>query len=117
MSKKDQMTELAALTDMVFAAASAETQKLAVRQTQLKSMLQALRADEAAGQQYLAEDVNLRMSQVDVLWQAWLGAQARVLNQELAQVSAQRERQLRNLRIAFGRKEAAARLADRKRGV
>ncbi|WP_319825061.1 hypothetical protein [Thalassovita sp.] len=117
MKKQDQMKELAALTDMVFAATSAETQKLAARQTELKSALQVLRTDAAAGQQYLTEDVQLRMSQVDVLWQAWLGTQARVLNQELAQVSAQRARQMRDLRIAFGRKEAAAGLVGRKRGV
>ncbi len=115
MTREKQLQELKALTEMAFGAASSEAQRLTTRQAELKSMLADLRTEDAAVRQYLAENIHLRAAQIDVPWQAWLGRQLRALNEELAQVTVQRERQMRSLRQAFGKKEAAALLAAPRR--
>lgn len=111
MTKQKQLNELVALTEMVFAARSREVQKLSRQQVDLRENLADLRRQAEGVEAEFAQDIVLRMTRTDILWQIWVGRQKSALNAELARVSVEKERRMQGMRLAFGKKDAAARLA------
>lgn len=111
MSKAKQLRELQILTEMVFSAKSAEVQAVAAKQADLRDQLDYLAEQETIAQDRFDQDLQLRLSRADVVWQTWVGRQKSALNTELARVSAEKERQMQGLRQAFGRKDVAIQLA------
>lgn len=49
----------------------------------------------------------------DTRWQGWIASRLESLNNELAQVCAEKDRQIAVLRVAFGRDQAMRALANR----
>ncbi|MBA84287.1 hypothetical protein ACSSNL_05570 [Thalassobius sp. S69A] len=117
MKKIKQIQDLQAITQLVFTAQSQEVQKLNQEQQKLREKLADLAQEEERSQRMIAEDMQLRMTRMDVLWQAWIGEQKSALNLRLAQVSAEKERSLSKLKTAFGRKEVATGLVDQARAL
>lgn len=115
MRKIKKLQELKAMTDLVFQAESQEVQRLSEAQESLREKLYNLAIEEERSQRMIAKDMQLRMSRMDVLWQAWIGEQRSALNLRLAQVSVEKERSLAKLQKAFGRKEVAGRLVEQAR--
>jgi hypothetical protein len=113
MAKAKQFQEIQALTEMLFSSRSAEVQAISARQAELRGQLHRLAEQENIAQDRFAEDIQLRLSRADVVWQTWLGCQKSALNTELARVSAEKERQMQGLRQAFGRREVANQLVQR----
>lgn len=111
MSYTKQLQDLKILTDMVFSARSAEAQAILARYAELRTQLEQLAVQESVAQDRFSEDIHLRLSRTDVLWQTWLGQQKKALNMELARVTVEKEQQMQAVRLAFGRKEVAAQLA------
>lgn len=110
MSDKEKLRELAEVTDLVFALRSAEIQETTRQQAIIESKLAKLSQAGEDAQARFQSDVGLRFGGADVMWQAWLGQQRKSLNTELAAVLAEKERRLQKMKIAFGRREVAAKM-------
>ena len=95
--------EYTALRPMLEAEARVQSQL-----TRLDAQVQQTRQDSSSIEGY-------RVTGTDVLWNGWESATRRQLNMELARVRAQKLAALDALRVAFGRKQAVAKLlADQK---
>lgn len=86
----------------------AEEARIAAQLAQLDAQLASLRDRDASDHDY-------RSVGADILWQAWETRTRRALNQSLARARAKRLTMMDGLRLAFGRKQAIAELAQNHR--
>lgn len=114
--KKKQFRGLADLTQLRFAATEAKLSGILQREKALRAQLAMLHEDRHASAQAerVATEPAFRAG-ADIRWHQWIEHRRAVLNQELAQTLAHRERQLKQVREAFGKNEAVKELVRRHR--
>ncbi len=117
MTKTKEMEELAELTGMVFSARSAEMLRLSAREQKLRDRYETLEKQRQTAQGQAEDVLSQRLTGLDVLYQMWVGRQMAAVNTELAQVLAEKEMRLQNLRTAFGKKEVALQLLCRQKAI
>lgn len=117
MSKLRQLEELTRLTEMAFETRSAAVRKYALHERGLRDRFEQLQAQRKESLRVSAETLSQKLTGMDVIYQVWIGRQITAINSELAQVLAQKEAQLSDLRIAFGKKEVAAQLLQREKSI
>lgn len=108
MSASSSLSELAALTDMLYRAEQAKLREIVAKEATLRRDL--ARLDENRRRtMHLPDDqlTNMRHIGADLQWQAWLGRSREELNRQLALCLAQKARMLTALRRAHGRKLAS----------
>ncbi|MGH1355013.1 MAG: hypothetical protein ACRBBS_08045 [Thalassovita sp.] len=117
MTKTKEMEELAELTGMVFSARSVEMQRLSAREQKLRDRYETLEKQRQTAQGQAEDVLSQRLTGLDVLYQMWVGRQMAAINTELAQVLAEKEMRLQNLRTAFGKKEVALQLLRQQKAI
>jgi cell division protein FtsB len=116
MKKEKQLGRLAQLTQMNFEARSSEMQALSARQDRLRERFKLLERQRLNAMSASDDDaLGQRLTGVDVLYQVWIGRQLTSVNSELAQLRVEQEARLRELKTAFGKKEAVAKLLRRQK--
>ena len=101
----------------MFASSSAELQVLTSRQASLRAQIERLRQQDAEAAGEFEQDIQLRITRTDIAWQSWVGRQKAAINAELARVSVEKERRLKDVKQAFGKKAVSAELLMLKQGV
>lgn len=87
-------------------------QKLMQQENKLRSDLARLDDQERAAEQ--TGDQQMRSIGADVIWKAWIGRSKTQLNLELAQVLAQKEHHIHQVRMAYGKVITTNELVDKK---
>lgn len=110
---KDQLEDLAQLTDALYQAELGKMRALNARETNLRRDLATLE-DHRRNSRSLPDShwQGVRQIGADILWQGWVGRTREDLNIQLAQVLAQKEHLIAKLRKAFGKKTAAAEMLN-----
>lgn len=110
---KDQLTQLAEITDAVLQAAQVVLAGEVSREKELRSVLTTLVADQShrAAQLMAEPDAALRAG-ADVQWRAWVEQRRRLINAELANCLAAQARHREAAAKAFGRHQAVLSLED-----
>lgn len=113
MNKIHDLKDLAQLTELAFSACSAELQKLTKREVELRERFRQLEAQRKNASSPVEDVLEHRLTGLDVLYQMWVGKQLSDLNAELAVVLAEKEKQLGELRVKFGKKNVSKQLLER----
>ncbi|GEM_PF-893302 len=101
-------TELAVLTNMLFQAEQSKMRHVVEQEAALRRGLARLDASRVANLALPTAKMRaVRQIGADVQWQAWLGRTRADLNRQLALCLVQKERMMKALRQAHGRKLAA----------
>ncbi len=101
------LDDIVQITDAAYRMRVAAFQRLRIEELRLRQEL------ERVSQMVLGTDLGqsdlfvMQSLGADLLWQAWVVRQRTQINMQLAQVLAQREIMLRDLRLAFGRAQVA----------
>lgn len=117
MGKRSELEDLSRLAEMLFETRSAAVQRIAAKEKRLRDRFETLQAQRKESLHASVETLSQKLTGMDVLHQVWLGRQLTAINSELAQVLVQKEAHLRDLRTAFGKKEVAAQLLQREKGI
>lgn len=108
--KQDDLDSIVRITDVAYQLQASALQALCNQEAHLRNEL--LRIDAMVRQNDL-ETKDLFVIQslgADLMWQAWATRQKTQVNIRLAQIMAQKETVLQDLRRAFGRADVARRL-------
>lgn len=112
MSKERQLQELAQLTEIVFVARSAELQPVLAREKMLRERYAELDEQRRKALSSPVEEIEHRLTGADVVYQIWLGRQLSSINQELARLMVEKERHKDGVKVAYGKRDVATRLAQ-----
>ncbi|MCG7623645.1 MULTISPECIES: hypothetical protein [unclassified Epibacterium] len=105
--KQDKMLgQMRAVTNAVYLREHAKVKPLLDREAQLRGKLSMLKQQVEDSKALIDKSHEMKTLGVDLQWQQWHTNARRDLNQELAQVTAQKFRAMDKLRQAFGRKHA-----------
>ncbi|WP_420004681.1 hypothetical protein [Arenibacterium sp. LLYu02] len=105
--KKDKMlAQMKSVTNAVYLREHAKVKPILDREAQLRGKLTMLKQQVEDSREILNQSHEMKALGVDLQWQRWHTNARRDINQELAQVTAQKLRAMDKLRHAFGRKHA-----------
>lgn len=105
--KKDKMlAQMKSVTNAVYLREHAKVKPILDREAQLRGKLSMLKQQVEDSREILNQSHEMKALGVDLQWQRWHTNARRDINQELAQVTAQKLRAMDKLRHAFGRKHA-----------
>lgn len=113
MNKIHDLKDLALINELAFSACSAELQKLTKREEELRERFRLLEAQRKDASSPVEDVLEHRLTGLDVLYQMWVGKQLSDLNAELAVILAEKEKQLGDLRVKFGKKNVSRQLLER----
>jgi len=112
--KQDKMlAQMKAVTNAVYLREHAKVKPILDREAQLRGKLTMLKQQVEDSKALVNQSHEMRALGVDLQWQKWHTNARRDLNQDLAQVTAQKFRAMDKLRHAFGRKHAVETMEDR----
>lgn len=110
---KDQLLQLAEITDAVFQSAQTVLAKEVLREKELRAVLKALVADQSnRAEQIMAEPDAALIAGADVQWRAWVEQRRRLINAELAKCLVAQARHREAAAKAFGRHQAVLSLEE-----
>ncbi|MBO9448041.1 hypothetical protein [Ruegeria sp. R14_0] len=110
--KRKQLQDLQKVTEAAFQREYQSLRPVLEAEAQLQNQLARLDAQLARTRQEAASTEGYRVTGTDVLWNGWESATRRQLNMQLAGLRAQKLAALSELRVAFGRKQAVAKLSE-----
>lgn len=110
MTDTARLVQLVTLCDAAYRRQQQSIQKILNEEARLRHQLAQL--DQHA--QRPAQDIDIahRALGADILWQGWLGRKKRDLNQQLARLMVIKEKQLSQVRAAYGKFLVASELRD-----
>lgn len=106
------LSDLVTITDAAYQMRVAGLQRLAAEEARIRSALSRIDQIGRNSSNADADWFAIHAMGADILWQAWIVRQKTQLNIQLAQVLAQREAVMRDVRHAFGRAQVAQMLLD-----
>ncbi len=105
--KQDKMlAQMKAVTNAVYLREHAKVKPILDREAQLRGKLAMLKQQVEDSRALVDQSHEMKALGVDLQWQKWHTNARRDINQDLAQVTAQKFRAMDKLRYAFGRKHA-----------
>ncbi len=105
--KQDKMlAQMKSVTNAVYLREHAKVKPILDREAQLRGKLSMLKQQVEESREILNQSHEMKALGIDLQWQRWHTNARRDINQELAQVTAQKLRAMDKLRHAFGRKHA-----------
>ncbi|WP_170428492.1 hypothetical protein [Ruegeria arenilitoris] len=110
--KRKQLQGLEKVTEAAFQREYQSLRPILEAEARLQSQLAHLDAQLQQTRRVAASTEGYRVTGTDVLWHGWESATRRQLNMQLAGLRAQKLAALDELRVAFGRKQAVAKLSD-----
>ncbi|OIQ33305.1 MAG: hypothetical protein BM562_02725 [Alphaproteobacteria bacterium MedPE-SWcel] len=112
--KQDKMlAQMRAVTHAVYLKEHAKVKPILDREAQLRGQLTMLKNQVEQSRSVINSSHEMKALGVDLQWQKWHTNARRDINQELAQITAQKLRAMDKLRHAFGRKHAVETMEDR----
>ncbi|TNJ42275.1 hypothetical protein [Phaeobacter sp. B1627] len=112
--KQDKMlAQMRAVTHAVYLKEHAKVKPILDREAQLRGQLSMLKQQVEQSRALIDDSHEMKALGVDLQWQKWHTNARRDINQDLAQVTAQKLRAMDKLRTAFGRKHAVETMEDR----
>lgn len=111
--KRKQLTDLEKVTDAVFQREYQSLRPVLEAEARVQHQLARLDAQVQQSRQEIELAEGYQVTGTDVLWNGWESATRRRLNIQLSGLRAQKLAALESLRIAFGRKQAVAKLAEK----
>jgi len=112
---RQQLTDLAELTDAVYRSRLSGMQKVLEQEARLRQNLQRLEQMSIGDESLEQHAMVMRAIGADLLWQGWVARRKSELNIKLANVLAQKSVMSRDLALAFGRAQVAEQLVERER--
>ena len=105
--KQDKMlAQMKAVTNALYLREHAKVKPILDAEAQLRSQIEMLKTQIADSRPIAEESHAIKALGADFLWQKWHTKSRRELNQQLAQVTAQKLQAMDKLRASFGRKQA-----------
>ena len=105
--KQDKMlAQMKSVTNALYLREHAKVKPILDAEAQLRSQIEMLKTQIADSRPIAEESHAIKALGADFLWQKWHTKSRRELNQQLAQVTAQKLQAMDKLRASFGRKHA-----------
>lgn len=115
MSTQSDLAMMQKLVDMKYRQQQESFGRLIAEESRLRASLAQLDAHLAQSESDL--DAPQKAIGADIVWQSWVGRNKRVLNIQLAQILAVKERHIAQVKEAYGKVLATQELHDRVRQV
>jgi len=106
------LNPLKQITEALYTTKLAEMQKIRAQEAEIRYALATLDSELAEETRASQNDMALRSLGADILWQGWVGRKRASLQMRLAQVLVQKEKSLKEMRKAFGKKDVVERLVS-----
>ncbi len=106
MKQNKMLAQMKSVTNAVYLREHAKVKPILDREAQLRGKLSMLKQQVEESREILNQSHEMKALGIDLQWQRWHTNARRDINQELAQVTAQKLRAMDKLRHAFGRKHA-----------
>ncbi|CUH79791.1 hypothetical protein TRM7557_02576 [Tritonibacter multivorans] len=114
--KQDKMlAQMKAVTNALYLREHAKVKPILDAEAQLRSQIDMLKTQIAQARPIAEESHAIKALGADFLWQQWHTKSRRELNQQLAQVTAQKLQAMDKLRASFGRKHAVETMETQER--
>ncbi|KIC46295.1 hypothetical protein RA28_00285 [Ruegeria sp. ANG-S4] len=108
--KPAQISDLSAVSEAIFQKENQRLRPLLQAEARILQQLARLDNQLAEARTDSSESEGYRVTGTDVLWHRWESTTRRQLNLELARLRAQKMDAMKDLRTAFGRKQAVGEL-------
>lgn len=116
--KQDKMlAQMKAVTNALYLREHAKVKPILDAEAQLRSQIEMLKTQIADSRPIAEESHAIKALGADFLWQKWHTKSRRELNQQLAQVTAQKLQAMDKLRASFGRKHAVETMAEQEQDL
>jgi hypothetical protein len=111
-AQRERLAALRRIAEAAWQVEQSRTATIATEEAALRRRLEALDAGRTDRRRALTWELDAaRLAGADPLWERWIDGRRSELMSELARVLARKDQAQRRLALAFGRKEAAGRIA------
>ncbi len=117
MKREKMLAQMKAVTNALYLREHAKVKPILDAEAQLRSQIEMLKTQIADSRPIAEESHAIKALGADFLWQKWHTKSRRELNQQLAQVTAQKFKAMDTLRASFGRKHAVETMEDHEKDM